>query len=168
MKEEEKLAALANNFRILSDWKIVYDSDSQYKGHCCKNVKTKKATVYAWYSDEKEPEDYLVHEVLHIAIAQVIYSFKHEHYEKAREKEELLIQDICKLMFSCKQMTLQDICSEPLKPSVMYMTQETFDEFKEFGKGTELFDADPKCEHEIVDVPGGGVKCTKCTGWFCF
>lgn len=33
---------------------------------------------------------------------------------------------------------------------------------------TELFDADPKCEHEIVDAPSGGVKCTKCTGWFCF
>jgi hypothetical protein len=70
---------------------------------------------------------------------------------------------------SCKrQMTLQDICDQPLKPSVMYMTQELFDEFKEFEKETELFDADPNCKHEIVDAPGGGVKCSKCTGWFCF
>lgn len=45
------------------------------------------------------------------------------------------------------------------------MTQELFDEF---AKNADLFDADPECKHEIVDAPGGGVKCTKCTGWFCF
>ena len=32
----------------------------------------------------------------------------------------------------------------------------------------ELFDADPNCKHDTVDAPGGGVKCTKCRGWFCF
>lgn len=32
----------------------------------------------------------------------------------------------------------------------------------------ELWDADPKCRHKIVDAPGGGVKCTKCGGWFCY
>ena len=32
----------------------------------------------------------------------------------------------------------------------------------------ELFDADPNCKHEIVDASGGGVKCTKCRGWFCY
>jgi hypothetical protein len=24
------------------------------------------------------------------------------------------------------------------------------------------------CEGEVVSAPGGGVKCTKCPGWFCF
>lgn len=32
----------------------------------------------------------------------------------------------------------------------------------------ELWDADPKCQHDIQIAPGGGVKCTKCRGWFCF
>jgi hypothetical protein len=32
----------------------------------------------------------------------------------------------------------------------------------------ELWDADPKCDHEVVDAPGGGVKCNKCKGWFCY
>jgi hypothetical protein len=32
----------------------------------------------------------------------------------------------------------------------------------------DLFNADPNCEHNIVPAPGGGVKCTKCTGWFCY
>jgi len=32
----------------------------------------------------------------------------------------------------------------------------------------DLFGSDPNCEHEVVSAPGGGVKCKKCTGWFCF
>jgi hypothetical protein len=32
----------------------------------------------------------------------------------------------------------------------------------------ELYEADPECEHEVEDAPGGGVRCTKCSGWFCF
>lgn len=32
----------------------------------------------------------------------------------------------------------------------------------------ELWDADPNCEHEITYPPGGGVKCVKCGGWFCY
>jgi hypothetical protein len=31
----------------------------------------------------------------------------------------------------------------------------------------DLWDADADCDHDIVDAPGGGVKCTKCTGWYC-
>jgi len=69
---ETKLKKLVARFQILSDWKVEYDADSQYKGQCCKNEKTKTATVYAWYPEEDEPIDYLLHEVLHIAIAQVI------------------------------------------------------------------------------------------------
>ncbi len=32
----------------------------------------------------------------------------------------------------------------------------------------ELYDADPNCKHQTVDAPGGGIKCTRCAGWFCF
>lgn len=31
-----------------------------------------------------------------------------------------------------------------------------------------LWDADPNCEHDVVCASGGGVKCTKCTGRFCY
>lgn len=34
--------------------------------------------------------------------------------------------------------------------------------------GSELWNADPNCEHNVVCAPGGGVKCTKCLGWFCY
>lgn len=32
----------------------------------------------------------------------------------------------------------------------------------------ELWEADPNCVHDIQSAPGGGVKCTKCRGWFCY
>ena len=32
----------------------------------------------------------------------------------------------------------------------------------------ELWNEDPNCEHEVEPSPGGGVKCTKCSGWFCY
>lgn len=32
----------------------------------------------------------------------------------------------------------------------------------------ELWGADPNCNHDVQCAPGGGVKCTKCPGWFCY
>ncbi len=31
----------------------------------------------------------------------------------------------------------------------------------------ELWNADPDCKHRIICALGGGVKCTKCPGWYC-
>lgn len=35
-------------------------------------------------------------------------------------------------------------------------------------KDEELWQANPDCEHNIICAPGGGIKCTKCSGWFCW
>jgi hypothetical protein len=37
-------------------------------------------------------------------------------------------------------------------------------------QGTEwgLWNATPDCNGRVISAPGGGVKCTKCQGWFCF
>lgn len=34
----------------------------------------------------------------------------------------------------------------------------------------ELYDAKPDCEHVVFDAfwEGGGVRCGKCGGWFCY
>lgn len=32
----------------------------------------------------------------------------------------------------------------------------------------ELWNAFPGCDHDIQCASGGGVKCTKCGGWYCF
>lgn len=31
-----------------------------------------------------------------------------------------------------------------------------------------LYEATPNCDGRIYPASGGGVKCTKCKGWFCF
>jgi hypothetical protein len=33
---------------------------------------------------------------------------------------------------------------------------------------TELWDADPTCTHKTISAPGGGIRCAKCPGWFCY
>lgn len=45
---------------------------------------------------------------------------------------------------------------------------KTFDEMLEEDDNDELFDADPNCQHNLISPRGGGVKCTKCPGWFCY
>lgn len=32
----------------------------------------------------------------------------------------------------------------------------------------ELWNADPNCKHRIECASGGGVRCVKCGGWFCY
>lgn len=32
----------------------------------------------------------------------------------------------------------------------------------------ELFSADPDCLHWVKNAPGGGIRCVRCRGWFCF
>jgi hypothetical protein len=31
-----------------------------------------------------------------------------------------------------------------------------------------LYGADPNCNHRVYSANGGGIKCAKCTGWFCY
>jgi len=31
-----------------------------------------------------------------------------------------------------------------------------------------LYDADPKCDHELDENSYSGIRCKKCSGWFCF
>jgi len=45
---------------------------------------------------------------------------------------------------------------------------ETPEKDPDFDEDTDLYDADPDCKHDIVCASGGGIKCSKCRGWFCF
>ena len=35
-------------------------------------------------------------------------------------------------------------------------------------KDDELHDTDPNCKHFVIGAAGGGIKCVKCNGWFCY
>ncbi len=52
-------------------------------------------------------------------------------------------------------------------PTFCEKCKEKLDRYPKFDEKL-LVDADPNCRHEIVDASGGGVKCKKCNGWFCF
>jgi hypothetical protein len=41
------------------------------------------------------------------------------------------------------------------------------DEDRPYYAKTILWNALVGCKHNIVDGAGGGIKCTKCGGWFC-
>lgn len=45
---------------------------------------------------------------------------------------------------------------------------ESQEEEYEYLRNTKLYNADPNCNHNIVPQLSGGVKCTKCGGWFCY
>lgn len=45
--------------------------------------------------------------------------------------------------------------------------RETYEDLK-YLKDTKLYNADQNCNHNIVPQLSGGVKCTKCGGWFCY
>lgn len=42
--------------------------------------------------------------------------------------------------------------------------EDAVESFPDYG----LFEADENCTHEIIDARGGGIKCAKCPGWYCF
>lgn len=46
---------------------------------------------------------------------------------------------------------------------------EKYNEFRKIylDKTEYLIGGDENCDHEIEGASGGGIKCTKCTGWYC-
>ncbi len=85
-----------SKFRILKEWKIVYQKDDEYTGQVHCNWKARDAVICPWGSGE-ESTDYILHEILHICMGEILYNQK--PYRKRRKAEELFVQDLCKVMF---------------------------------------------------------------------
>lgn len=64
----------------------------------------------------------------------------------------------CELWDEWKNVTLGDC----------FGNCESQEEEYEYLRNTKLYNADPNCNHNIVPQLSGGVKCTKCGGWFCY
>lgn len=82
-------------FSILNDWQIRYSRSKVYGAQCSIHPTKKEAVIYPWNAPD-EPEDYKLHEYLHIAIRALnrIDRRKHKEY---RQAEEILVQEICQL-----------------------------------------------------------------------
>lgn len=79
-------------FRGLLDWDIIYvqpkdTKERQWVNYC---LKTKTASINPYGEiGEKVPDNYIPHEILHLAIKSL---------QGDREKEELFVQDVCEII----------------------------------------------------------------------
>lgn len=48
------------------------------------------------------------------------------------------------------------------------LQESDFSEDRESEEHKELWGRTPGCDGQVVPASGGGVKCTKCRGWFCY
>jgi len=80
-------------FRILEDWEINYEDDGKYYDQCSFNNKTKKAAIYPFSPGKERLDQYVFHEMLHICQC----ALRRGSTKERGEKEELLIQDLCKI-----------------------------------------------------------------------
>ena len=84
-----------SKFRILDEWTIVAQKDGEYTGQVHLNASDKKAIICPW-GVGKEADDYILHELLHICMSEILYNRK--PYREQREAEELFVQDLCNLI----------------------------------------------------------------------
>jgi hypothetical protein len=87
----KEIEDLRSKFRNFSGWTIEYDTTAEYKSQSCICVEQKRATIY-----EGEPccgEDYLLHEMLHIAFLA----------SQGREAEEIFVQDLCSILTKARE-----------------------------------------------------------------
>ena len=87
-----------------------------------------------------------------------------DNYRKCKHCMDVMKNEIgetlafCELWDEWKNVTLGDC----------FGNCESQEEEYEYLRNTKLYNADPNCNHNIVPQLSGGVKCTKCGGWFCY
>jgi hypothetical protein len=92
----QRIREIQEQFTVLAGWDIRYDDRDKYKGLAPSCPFPQVANIRAWApvvegADVAEPEEYLLNAMLHIAIRAV---------GDDREQEELLVQDLCRLLTS--------------------------------------------------------------------
>jgi len=93
-RARKEIAFWQSKFRLLEGWSIEFDSTSEYKDQC--SIGKKEATIYD-SSERRLPREYIFHEITHIAWSVVRES---RVYHLKRENEEVMVQDLCKIVFS--------------------------------------------------------------------
>ena len=87
------LDEVKKNFRILDEWKINLVNDTEYKAQITCNAKDKVADLYGWDTLD-QPRDFFFHECLHAAFREL----RTLRGTKRYDAEEILIQDICRII----------------------------------------------------------------------
>lgn len=95
---KKEIPLLQKKIRILEGWKITRTKDLKYFGQATILPSKRRAVIYRW-GDAKEPRDYLLHELLHCAIRELLTRMNGKKIAgKIREAEETFVQDLCSLI----------------------------------------------------------------------
>ena len=95
---KREISSLQKKIRILKGWKIICIKDRKYSGQATILPSKRRAVIYKW-DDSKEPKDYLLHEILHCAIRELLKQMNNKKIAgKIRETEEVFVIDLCQLI----------------------------------------------------------------------
>ena len=98
---DERVKKLAGNFSILKGWSVFAAPDKKNRFNEVVIKKGKKkftAHIKPWKGPEKEPADYVLHEILHVIL--FVYEDKciFDDEEDVAEIEEQLVMDMCRVL----------------------------------------------------------------------
>ena len=94
-----KIYKMKSYFRLLKKWKIRYaPATENEQAIVAFNCNRKRTAIIYGFGEPEIPEDYYLHEVLHCAFKELT-SIDRRKPKELREAEELLIQDICKIVY---------------------------------------------------------------------
>jgi hypothetical protein len=94
---DELIKKYQSLFRILEKWKIEYHDDGKYYDQCATHSIKREAWIFP-VTVHTDYDDYVFHEILHICQREI----RKGKYADRREKEELFVQDLCKIMYESK------------------------------------------------------------------
>ena len=92
---QDEIIKWQKTFQFLQKWSIKYNPNDSEKCKCFHNSK-RYAEIYEWENkyEPVQPNDYVLHEILHICIREIEIS-KKENYKLGREVEEQFVQCVC-------------------------------------------------------------------------
>lgn len=87
--------------RCLEAWTITVDTESDYTCQIHIDAKTQTATFFLCPDQDVDDVQYVIHELLHVAIRD-LRSVPEAHHLKHRAREEQLVQDLEALIFGAR------------------------------------------------------------------
>ncbi len=91
----QRFSETRQHFRILQDWVFTDGNNPQYFASINVHPSESKVVIYPY--GDGEPDDYVLHELLHICILALHRIKKNESHATYRESEEQFVQDVCQL-----------------------------------------------------------------------
>lgn len=92
---QSKINKLQKKFHILKKYGINFVEDPKLYKQSASEPPKNKAVIFSW-GKGKIPKDYFMHEMIHIAIGELL-----EKYSK--KKEERFVVDLCRLLYFSKK-----------------------------------------------------------------